>query len=77
MVEVAKELDNLTVTQMRSLIFDYCDSREIEIESAITKQINKKSSERVVELNDQLNKNFQSKMDLFAKMGRKLTPIKK
>ena len=75
--EVADMLSNLTVTQVRKRIFDFCDAREVEIEKAKVKQMNKKASTKTKELNDALNLNFENKLKAMAQMGRRLTPLKK
>lgn len=75
--EVADMLSNLTVTQVRKRIFDYCDTMEVQIEQAKVKKQNKTAATKTKELNDVLNSNFERKLKAMAQMGRKLTPLKK
>lgn len=77
MVQVVEELKNKTVTQVREMILDYA----IEIDEVVarrkTELANKKVSTKTQELNDELNKNFEAKLNAMRLSGRRLTPVKK
>lgn len=77
MVQVVEELKNKTVTQVREMILDYA----IEIDEVVAKRktdlANKKVSTKTQELNDELNKNFEAKLNAMRLSGRRLTPVKK
>lgn len=77
MVTVVENNDNKSQKDLTQEIFDFCDSRENEITARKTKVANKSVSQKTLDLNIELNKNFEAKMKNLAKMGRKLTPVQK
>ena len=76
MVEVVEDFKNTTVTQLRDLMVDYAASIDDKVEERRVKLANTEANSKVEELNKVANKNFEAKLKMFAKMGRKLTPLK-
>lgn len=77
MVQVVEDLKNKTVTQVREIILDYAISIDEQVAKRKTELQNKKVSTKTQELNEELNKNFEAKLQAMRKMGRRLTPVKK
>jgi hypothetical protein len=57
------ELDNLTVTQVRNIIFTYADSVSDRTEELKRKSANKSVNQKRDELNAELDKNFQARVN--------------
>jgi len=77
MVTVVDNNDNKSQKDLTQEIFNFCDTRENEIADRKTKVANKSVAQKTLDLNIELNKNFDAKMKSFAKMGRRLTPVVK
>lgn len=77
MVEVSESLKNTTITNVRTILMDYAIKMDDVAESRRVARANKSLTEKKDILNEELNKNFEAKLANFAKMGRRLTPVKK
>lgn len=74
---LADKLQNKTATQVREIIFDYCDIMEDVITKKVRAAANKKVASKKDQLNAQLQLNFEAQLKTYASLGRRLTPIKK
>lgn len=75
--DLADKLQNKTTTQVREIIFDYCDIMEDVISKKVRAAANKKTHSKKDELNAQLQLNFEAQVANMKAMGRNLTPINK
>ena len=75
MVTVVDCNDNKSQKDLAQEIFDFCDLREKDIAARRIKIQNRTVSQKTLDLNIELNKNFDAKMKSLARMGRRLTPV--
>lgn len=75
--ELVDSLTNKTVTQVREIILTYAEKIDDEVSARRTAVANKSANSKVEELNAEMEKNFQAKLQMLKLMGRNLTPVKK